>query len=106
MNFNFNTGRITLIIAPVDMRASYERLSLIAAGLFGIDVDAGKDFVIFISRPRKIVKMIWTDERGASLLTRRLKEGTFELFCAQDDCRQRPFTRKELLQFLDGYRLK
>lgn len=42
MNFNFNTGRITLIIAPVDMCAGYERLSLIAAGLFGIDVDAGK----------------------------------------------------------------
>ena len=50
--------------------------------------------------------MIWTDERGASLLTRRLKEGTFERFCAQDDCRQMRFTRKELLQFLDGYRLK
>lgn len=94
MNFNFNTGRITLIIAPVDMRAGYERLSLIAAGLFGIDVDAGKDFVIFISRPRKIVKMIWTAERGASHLTRRQKEGTFERFCAQDDCRQRRFTRK------------
>lgn len=58
MNFNFNTGRITLIIAPVDMCAGYERLSLTAAGLFGIDVDAGKDFMIFISRPRKIVKMI------------------------------------------------
>ena len=106
MNFNFNTGRITLIIAPVDMRAGYERLSLIAAGLFGIDVDASKDFVVFISRPLKIVKMIWTDERGASLLPRRLKEGTFKHFCTQDDCRQRHFTRKELLQFLDGYRLK
>lgn len=106
MNFNFNTDRSTLIIAPVDMRAGYERLSLIATGLFGIEVDAGKDFVIFISRPRKIVKMIWTDGRGASLLTRRLKEGTFERFYAQDDCRQRRFTRKELLQFLDGYRLK
>lgn len=90
MNFNFNTGRITLIIAPVDMRAGFERLSLIAAGLFGNDVDAGKDFVIFISRPRKIVKMIWTDERGTSLLTRCLKEGTFERFCTQYDCWQRP----------------
>lgn len=64
------------------MRAGNERLLLIAAGLFGIDVDASKDFVIFISRPRMIVKMIWTDERGASLLTRRLKEGTFVGFCA------------------------
>lgn len=54
MSFNFNTDRSTLIIAPVDMRAGYERLSLIAVGLFGIDVDAGKDFVIFISRPRKM----------------------------------------------------
>ncbi len=80
MNFNFNTGRITLIIAPVDMRAGYERLSLIAASLFGIDVDAGKDFVVFISRPRKIVKRIWTDERGASLLTRRLKEVRLSIF--------------------------
>ena len=50
--------------------------------------------------------MIWTDERGASLLTRRLKKGTFERFYAHDDCRQRRFTRQELLQFLDGYRLK
>lgn len=49
MNFNFNTSRITLIIAPVDLRVGSERLSLIAAGLFGIDVVAGKD----VSSPKR-----------------------------------------------------
>lgn len=51
LNFKINTSCITLIIAPVDIRAGYKRLSQIAASRFGIDVDLGKDFVVFISRP-------------------------------------------------------
>lgn len=42
MSFNFNTGCIALIAPPVNIWAGYERLSLIAAGLFGMDVGAGK----------------------------------------------------------------
>lgn len=68
IGMNFNTSRITMLIAPVDMRACYEQLSLIAADLFGINVYAGKDFVIFTSHPRKIVKMICADDHCASLL--------------------------------------
>ena len=79
------------------MRAGLARFSLIAAGFCGVEVDPGNDFVIFISRPLKIVKMPWTDNCRTSIPTRRLKEGKFERFCAHDNCQQRRFARKELL---------
>lgn len=63
MNFNFNTDRTTLIIAPVDMWAGYERLSLIAAGLFGIYVDAGKGVSLASEKSRACARCfanIWT----------------------------------------------
>lgn len=102
MNFDFQSGRITMVISPVDMRAGYDRLSLLAAALFDIDVDAGKDFVVFISKRKKIVKMIWSDDRGSSMLTRRLHLGRFERFVAQSQQQQRQFSYDDLLAFLDG----
>lgn len=105
MNFDFSSGRITMVIGPVDMRAGYERLSLIAASLFGIDVDAGNDFVIFVSRQRHIAKMIWADGKGRSMLTRRLNIGRLEHFLAQGNETLKNFSVDDLMSFLDGKRL-
>lgn len=103
MNFDFEKYCITLVVAPVDMRSGFSRLALIADACLDIDVLKGEDLVVFISKPRKIVKMIWVDDKGSCLLTRRLKVGTFESFLAKNvGPAARKFTKDDLLSFLDG----
>ncbi len=76
MNFDFSNGRITIVVAPVDMRSGYDRLASIARSILGIDVDRGGEFILFASKSAKVCKMIWRmiwrDEEGTSVLTRRL----------------------------------
>lgn len=102
MNFDFASGRITIIIAPVDLRASYGRLAMIAETLFNIDVSAGGEFVLFISKARQLAKLIWSDERGSSCLTRRLHSGRFEKLMAAAESSARQLTVPELMAYLDG----
>lgn len=104
MNFDFEHGEITIVIAPIDMRAGYRRLSAMATSLLGIDVEAGGQFVVFISRRREIAKMIWSDPCGSAVLTRRLHVGRFERFLAEAATASpvRKFTEKDLMSFLDG----
>lgn len=102
MNLDFSTGQITIIIAPVDLRASYARLSAIAQALFNIDVNAGGQYVLFISRARKIAKLIWSDEHGNSCLTRRLHSGRFEQLMAASESASKQLTVSELMSYLDG----
>ena len=104
MNFDFENGQITLVIAPVDMRAGYRRLAAIASAFLGIDVGAGGQFVVFISKRREIAKMIWSDSSGSAVLTRRLHSGRFERFLAETASMSptRKFTEKDLMNFLDG----
>jgi len=78
-------GRISVVLAPVDLRAGYQSLSSIAASILGINVDKGGEFVLFVSRRGNVCKMIWADDRGSSVLTRRLHHGRFERFLAKLD---------------------
>lgn len=105
MKTDFGSGRITMIIAPVDMRSGYNRLSIIAHALFDINVDEGKDFVVFVSRQRQIVKMIWRDETGSCMLTRKLNIGRFENFLVKEAQHTMNFTPDDLIRYLDGKRI-
>lgn len=102
MNFDFTSGRITIVVAPIDMRSGYARLSFYASAVLDIDVDKGEDFVVFISRRRQIVKMIWRDERGSAVLTRRLNTGRFEQFLVRANQNTVALTADDLMSFLDG----
>lgn len=103
MNFNFSKGRITIVIAPVDMRCGFTRLSSMAMTQLNIDVSQGRDFVVFVSKRNNVCKMIWADDAGASMLTRWLHRGRFEQFLARaDEMATRHFTFKDLESFLDG----
>ena len=103
MNFDFAKKRITLLIAPVDMRAGYGRLAVIAQALLNIDVDEKRDLVVFVSKRRQIVKLIWSDDHGSALLTRRLRAGAFETFRVRiDDPAGKSFSIRDLNSFLDG----
>ena len=103
MNLDFADYSVTIAIVPVDLRAGYSRLSAIALCLMSIDVDQGKDVVIFISKSRHMCKVLWSDSRGHSLLTRRLNSGTFQKLVARaEDPNGIPFTKTEVLHYLDG----
>ena len=78
MKFDFSDCKITLVVAPIDMRAGFNRLALLANAFLSIDVQQGQDVVIFLSKRRKIAKIIWADSKGTSVVTRRLHVGCFE----------------------------
>lgn len=103
MNFDFSNGRITIVVAPVDMRSGYDRLASIARSILGIDVDRGGEFILFASKSAKVCKMIWQDEKGMSVLTRRLHRGRFERFMSRaKGPATQSLTADDLMQFLDG----
>ena len=103
MNLSFKPGRITLVLGPFDMRCGFRKLALAASALLGIDITKGRDYVVFISKNRKIAKVIWCDNAGAFILNRRLNEGRFQKFVRDAVSTQtRHFTPRDLATFLDG----
>lgn len=103
MDLDFSKRQITLVVAPVDMRSGFSKLSLIASSLLNIRVNEQKDVVVFISKSRKIVKLIWTDQYGSAVLTRRLHLGRFEKFLQKVGIpATQAFSEADLMQFLDG----
>lgn len=103
MKLDFSGFKITLVIAPVDMRSGFGRLSLMARSFLEIEVEEGNDLVIFVSRHRKIAKLIWADEKGSCILTRHLYHGLFERFLAKSrDPSTQSFSVEDLMAFLDG----
>ena len=103
MKFPSGNRRITLVVSPVDLRSGYLSLSAIARAALGIDVESGKEIVVFISRRRTSCKVIWCDERGSATLVRGLHAGRFEAFLARaEGPSTKRFTAADLEKFLDG----
>lgn len=96
MKLDFADYRVTIAIVPVDLRAGYVRLSAIASCLMNIDVDQGRDVVVFMSKNRQLCK-------GHTLLNRRLNRGSFQKLLARaEDPNGMPVTKAEVLRYLDG----
>lgn len=103
MNLNFKKGRITLVLGPFDMRCGFRKLALAASALLDIDVMQGRDYVVFVSRDRKLAKIVWCDETGGFVLSRKLNEGRFQRFLRDATSRDtRDFSSRDLSAFLDG----
>lgn len=79
MNLEFKGYRLSLIFAPTDMRSGFSKLNAMAKLCANIDVEQRRDCVVFVSRSRYIAKIIWADEKGICMLTRKLHEGSFQL---------------------------
>ena len=85
MSLNLKGYRLNLVFAPGNMRCGFPGLSLLAQRCVGIDVRNCKDSVIFVSKDRCQLKMIWADDKGGFLLTRRLDRGRFQEIPARID---------------------
>lgn len=103
MKRDFGTRRITLVLAPVDMRFGYASLSRFAQERLFLDPDGGTDVVVFVGRHRKTAKVIWADENGGWLLYRRLQQKKFARFITSLESQtSMNFTVEEVLNFMDG----
>ena len=62
----FESRRTTLVATPVDGRCGLSSLTQIAESILGIKVTEGADYVVFISKARKICRIIfWTSSEDA-----------------------------------------
>ncbi|EGG56987.1 hypothetical protein HMPREF9439_00470 [Parasutterella excrementihominis YIT 11859] len=90
-------------MSPTDLRCGYHRLHSIAQDQLGIDLNGGKEAVVFISKTRRISKIITSDNRGTLLLTKTLYHGRFkELLIRLGEQAKCALTLPELERFLNG----
>lgn len=75
--------RLHLVLCPVDMRRGFHSLNTLADIALGIDVQQGRDCVIFVSKSRGVCKAIWCDDTGSMLLSRTLTHGRFAKILAR-----------------------
>lgn len=82
------------------------RLCCRAQDQLGINLSSGKEAVVFLSKTRKICKIVTTDEEGTMLLTRTLYNGRFEeLMVRVGQQAKCSLTLSDLERFLNGERL-
>lgn len=68
--------RIFVATVPIDLRKSYDSLSILAESVLGHDPLSGHLFVFF-NRSRNRVKVLWWHRGGYNLFCRRLERGRF-----------------------------
>lgn len=106
MNIRFSGVHVTLVISPTDLRGGFHRLCSLAQDQLGINLSSGKEAVVFLSKTRKICKIVTTDEKGTMLLTRTLHNGRFEeLMVRVGQQAKCSLTLSDLERFLNGERL-
>lgn len=64
MKIDFTQHKLHLVITPLDMRLGFNRLYEITLIYLHIDVKKGLDSVVFVSKNRKIAKIIGYDIKG------------------------------------------
>ncbi len=104
---NFEQDKITLVLCPVDMRCGFEKLAVISQNFLHINIYKGEDWVVFISKNNKRLKIIHCDAKGTLLLSRTLNEGHFQqLLTKVLGAPTRVLSRDELLRYINGEELE
>lgn len=104
-SMGFNANRITMISASVDMRAGYEILSLSVANLLVLMSMSVK--TLWFSFHALARSSRWSEPMPRSISAAQASERWYvRAFLRSRWLPTKRFTRLELLQFLDGYRLR
>lgn len=94
--------RVYLCLAPCDMRKSFDGLHALVRDHLELDPFAGH-LVVFASRRRDRVKMLYWDRDGFAVWSKRLEEGTYAVPFADSAAeRRREITAQELAALLSG----
>lgn len=98
--------RVYLCLAPCDMRKSFDSLHALVREHLGLDALAGH-LVVFASRRRDRIKILYWDRDGFALWSKRLEEGTYAVpFEDGTGERRREITAQELGALLSGIDLQ
>lgn len=69
--------RVFVVVAPLDMRGSFDALAG-AVRRLGLDPTDGHLY-LFLNKRRRIAKAVWFDGSGWCVLAKRLEAGSFQL---------------------------
>ncbi|WP_443895102.1 IS66 family insertion sequence element accessory protein TnpB, partial [Parasutterella excrementihominis] len=88
-------------------RGGSHRPCSLAQDQLGFNLNSGKETVVFLSKIRKICKIVTTDVKGTMLLTRSLHNQRFEKVMLESVSKQATcsLTLSDLERFLNGVRL-
>ena len=92
--------RVFIARDPIDMRGSFDAIAGIVRRL-GLDPLDGHLYVL-LNRRRHIAKVLWFDQTGWCLLSKRLERGTFQLPAIPDGTSQVRVDAATLASFLAG----
>lgn len=93
---------IFVATAPVDLRASFDRLAGLVREWLGTDPRSGAMYV-FHNRSRTLVKMLWADTTGYYLLCKRLDRCRYRIPLAiPPQARHVEVSARELAVLLEG----
>ncbi len=95
--------RVYLSRVPTDMRCSFEGLSARARSVIQQDPLSGHLFV-FLNRKRDYIKVLYWDDGGYCIWSKRLERGTFEL--PTSDVQHIEIDANHLLLMIEGIALK
>jgi transposase len=87
-----------MYVEPVDMRKSFNTLSVLVEAEMKRDVLEG-DLFCFVARNRKRAKVLYFDGTGLCLLAKRLERGQFS---APWKMRKHELTLSELALYIEG----
>jgi transposase len=97
---------VYLCLSPCDMRKSFDSLHALVRDHLELDAYAGH-LVVFASRRRDRVKVMYWDRDGFAIWAKRLEEGTYAIPMAESpDERRREITAQELGAILSGIDLQ
>jgi transposase len=95
--------RVYLSRVPTDMRCSFEGLSARARSVIQQDPLSGHLFV-FLNRQRDYIKVLYWDDGGYCIWSKRLERGTFEL--PGSDASHVEIDTNKLMLMIEGFSLK
>lgn len=98
--------RVYVCLTPCDMRKSFDSLHALVREHLELDAFAGHLFV-FASRRKDRIKILYWEQDGFALWSKRLEEGTYAMPLGTDTVeRRREITTQELAALLSGIDLQ
>ena len=94
---NFGSHRIYLYPDFVDMRKSFNGLSILVEESFRGELYSGSCFV-FLNKRKTIVKILYWDSDGFAVWSKQLEQGTFKVLKGVEKL----ISRRELTLILEG----
>lgn len=93
--------RLFLATEPTDLRKSYDGLSALVEGSFGMAATSG-DLFIFLNRRATQVRILFWDRDGLCVLMKRLEAGTFRRVKSAEGVAHVEIDAGELAMLLEG----